>query len=543
MSSANTPQPAAIKPYKQVRKLGNSLAAVASPQQHTTNVDPSSSGTVQSPSATAQKWIINRRLGSGRYGNVYLVEVKDRSILNKHHLGEPYNAALKEIETRCSLTRRRAVLEADLLRKAALSPNIVKYLGRDSSSDRKHCVLMELMNLGSLDEVMSSTIRKRLAEDIATRIVFAKSVGVQVLLGLLVLHKKLNSIHRDVKLKNILVNTDGRVKLCDFDSMFDGSENGSRVADTLAGTECTMAPEVVKNMMICQHSPPPPQVPNALAAEDIGGCELLNTSSLSSGTCAGGMCPTSTDDQLGDTGAGGYGGAVVHSPQTMSSSGSNNNDAAFMRALERSSSHFQQLATEPRLSPPPPPSLAAASADHQRCGYTCKCDIWSLGVVLFELVTGKPPYTFHTVKHLGTSGKRWQDSIDFTLVAEPEMRDLLRQMLCDDPALRLTAEQCLQHEALAGHYSKLSAGFNPEYRAQLEKHGIKLSAAVENDLDQFAKFDAAEKCVETKLGILALMKKALYNRQESAIASLKDILARYASDLKPIVSSPIVPTY
>jgi serine/threonine protein kinase len=64
---------------------------------------------------------------------------------------------------------------------------------------------------------------------------------VQVLLALQYLHTFFEVPHRDVKPQNILINSEGRVKLCDFDTVYILTANGP---STIVGTERYCAPEV-----------------------------------------------------------------------------------------------------------------------------------------------------------------------------------------------------------------------------------------------------------------------------------------------------------
>nr|BAV14139.1 MAPK/ERK kinase 1/2 [Dugesia japonica] len=111
------------------------------------------------------------------------------------------------------------------------SPYIVGYFGAFfSDGDISFC--MEYMNAGSLDLVMKNA--GRLPEPIVAKIT------ISVVNGLIYLREELDIIHRDVKPSNILVNSDGEVKLCDFGV---SGQLIDSMANSFVGTRSYMAPE------------------------------------------------------------------------------------------------------------------------------------------------------------------------------------------------------------------------------------------------------------------------------------------------------------
>lgn len=76
---------------------------------------------------------------------------------------------------------------------------------------------------------------------------FCKYVCLRVLQGLRYLHER-HILHRDIKSDNILVATDGKIKLADFGYATQlTSESENRISKV--GTVCWMAPEMIRSKM------------------------------------------------------------------------------------------------------------------------------------------------------------------------------------------------------------------------------------------------------------------------------------------------------
>eukprot|EP00933_Yihiella_yeosuensis_P053691 TRINITY_DN51965_c0_g1_i1.p1 TRINITY_DN51965_c0_g1~~TRINITY_DN51965_c0_g1_i1.p1 ORF type:complete len:566 (+),score=110.55 TRINITY_DN51965_c0_g1_i1:119-1816(+) len=104
-------------------------------------------------------------------------------------------------------------------------------------------------------------------------------------------------------------------------------------------------------------------------------------------------------------------------------------------------------------------------------GYTNKCDLWSLGVIVFMLLVGYPPFhgsekemrTNILAGHVDWSHKsRWkkvsEDAIDF-----------VKCLLVKDPLQRFDASQALQHRWLATRYT-CEASLNKETLRSLQRY-------------------------------------------------------------------------
>lgn len=80
--------------------------------------------------------------------------------------------------------------------------------------------------------------RRKLKEDIA------KFLFRQIVLGLQYIHSK-GVLHRDIKLDNILLTSEGDVKICDF-GVSKLIKNKSQIQTEQCGTPAYIAPEVFR---------------------------------------------------------------------------------------------------------------------------------------------------------------------------------------------------------------------------------------------------------------------------------------------------------
>jgi len=126
--------------------------------------------------------------------------------------------------------RQQIIRELKVLHECN-SPYIVGFYGA-FYSDGEISICMEYMDGGSLDLVMKNA--GRIPEKILGKIM------ISVLRGLCYLRDKHSIIHRDVKPSNILLNSRGEIKLCDFGV---SGQLIDSMANSFVGTRSYMAPE------------------------------------------------------------------------------------------------------------------------------------------------------------------------------------------------------------------------------------------------------------------------------------------------------------
>ncbi|OTB07402.1 hypothetical protein M426DRAFT_53849 [Hypoxylon sp. CI-4A] len=137
--------------------------------------------------------------------------------------------AMKEIRLELDEAKLTTILKELVILHECASPYIIEFFGAFFQESAVYMCL-EYMDGGSIDKLYSGGI----PESILRKITYCTVTGLKEL------KDKHNIIHRDVKPTNILVNTRGQVKICDFG--VSGNLVAS-IAKTNIGCQSYMAPE------------------------------------------------------------------------------------------------------------------------------------------------------------------------------------------------------------------------------------------------------------------------------------------------------------
>ncbi|GAB2265179.1 hypothetical protein Dimus_000244 [Dionaea muscipula] len=194
---------------------------------------PQSPARAENPMSPGSRWKKGKLLGRGTFGHVY--------VGFNSETGEM--CAMKEVtlfsdDAKSRESAKQLAQEIALLSKLR-HPNIVQYYGSETVDDKLY-IYLEYVSGGSIYKILQEY--GKLGE------VAIRSYTQQILSGVAYLHGK-QTVHRDIKGANILVDPTGRVKLADFG-----------MAKHIAGQSCPlsfkgspywMAPEVIKNSNGC----------------------------------------------------------------------------------------------------------------------------------------------------------------------------------------------------------------------------------------------------------------------------------------------------
>jgi len=175
-----------------------------------------------------------RPLGKGNFGAVYLVTSK---LTNKLY-------AMKEIQTSKYKSQEEVnQVEKEIkLLENLRHPHVITYFNSFKQNGNIY-IIIEYINGGSLEDLLMKNINQQKRIDEKTLWDFL----IQSLSGLLYLHEKRKIIHRDIKPDNLLLDSEGHLKISDFGVSAiksDEVDDLLKCHGTVAGPIQFMAPEM-----------------------------------------------------------------------------------------------------------------------------------------------------------------------------------------------------------------------------------------------------------------------------------------------------------
>ncbi|GAA6060573.1 hypothetical protein JCM10212_006808 [Sporobolomyces blumeae] len=224
---------------------GGALGYLASPQESPllpTTPSLSSSSTASSSSRSRH---LSDRLADLELGVEFKLDLRNEdleviselgcgnggTVSKALHVPTKVVMAKKVVHIATSENTRKQILRELQIMHDCSSPYIVSFYGA-YLQDPHICMCMEFMDKGSLDNIYKKV--GPIPEPILGKIAFA------VVSGLTYLYEVHKIMHRDVKPSNILLNSTGQIKICDFGV---SGELINSVADTFVGTSTYMSPE------------------------------------------------------------------------------------------------------------------------------------------------------------------------------------------------------------------------------------------------------------------------------------------------------------
>ncbi|KAG8374985.1 hypothetical protein BUALT_Bualt10G0052500 [Buddleja alternifolia] len=194
---------------------------------------PRSPGRTDNSPSPRSRWKKGRLLGRGTFGHVYLGFNSESGEMCAMKEVTLFSDDAKSRESAQQLGQEIALLSR--LRH----PNIVQYYGSETVDDKLY-IYLEYVSGGSIYKILQEY--GQLGE------AAIRSYTQQILSGLAYLHAK-NTLHRDIKGANILVDPNGRVKLADFGMA--KHITGPSCPLSFKGSPYWMAPEVIRNSNGC----------------------------------------------------------------------------------------------------------------------------------------------------------------------------------------------------------------------------------------------------------------------------------------------------
>ena len=145
-------------------------------------------------------------------------------------------------------------------------------------------------------------------------------------------------------------------------------------------------------------------------------------------------------------------------------------DFGLARHASQSENNFRTYCGTPHYFAPEMFKLQKQQVD----GYGKAVDVWSLGVILYIIVSGKPPFDDENLGEQVVNGIFEFDGPEFESVSD-SAKDLISRLMTVDPKLRLTADEALKHPWLL-------AGNNPSVKKNSSAASCSQSPGASSDI-------------------------------------------------------------
>ena len=98
------------------------------------------------------------------------------------------------------------------------------------------------------------------------------------------------------------------------------------------------------------------------------------------------------------------------------------------------------------------PNYIAPEVIEGRQGYSFEIDVWALGVILYTMLVGKPPFESATIKNTYHAIKNnlWEFPAERAHLISPAAKDLICRILLTEPSHRLEIYEIENHPFLNG---------------------------------------------------------------------------------------------